>query len=50
MKISPLLKNTARITAPVLLALLLAITILPGAAFATPTETDPNVPGTGGGH
>ena len=47
MKFSPLLKISARITAPVLLALLLAIALLPAVAFATPIET--NQPGTGGG-
>ena len=51
MKFSPLLKISARITAPVLLALLLAIALMPAAAFATPTETDqPDTTGGGGGN
>ena len=49
MKFSPLLKISARTAAPVLLALLLAIALMPAAAFATPTETTPTQPVNNGG-
>lgn len=47
MKFSQLLKISARTAAPVLLALLLSIALMPTAAFATPIET--NQPDTTGG-
>ena len=45
MKLTPRLKKNLRIATPFLLALLLAIAILPGAVFAQP----PGTPGNGGG-
>jgi len=44
MKLTPRIKTSARIASPVLLALLLAVTLLPGAAFATPPPTNTNTP------
>jgi hypothetical protein len=49
MKFSPLLKISARITAPVLLALLLAIALMPAAAFANHPGHIPNQPVNNGG-
>ena len=46
MKLSPRIKTSARIASPVLLALLLAVTLLPGAALATPPPTGNNPPAT----
>ena len=47
MKLTPRIKISARIASPVLLALLLAVTLLPGAAFATPPPpTNPTPPNT----
>ena len=48
MKLSPRLKKSIRIAAPVLLALLLTIAILPGAALAQPPGP-PGAPGAPGG-
>ena len=45
MKLSPRLKKSVRIAAPVLLALLLSIAILPGAAFAQGPSGTPGSPG-----
>ena len=45
MKLSPRLKKSIRIAAPVLLALLLSIAILPGAAFAQGPSGTPGSPG-----
>ena len=44
MKLSPSLKKSVRIATPVLLALLLTIAILPGAALAQPPGTPDQVP------
>ena len=44
MKLSHRLKKSVRIAAPVLIALLLSIAILPGAALAQPSDTPDQVP------
>ena len=48
MRFTPRTKKTARIAAPFLLALLLTIALLPGAAIAAPPPTNQNPPPTGG--
>ncbi len=48
MKLSHRLKKSVRIATPVLLALLLSIAILPGAALAQPTDTPDQVPAPNG--
>ena len=48
MKLSHRLKKSVRIATPVLLALLLTIAILPGAAFAQPEGTPDQVPAPNG--